>query len=134
MRDGDYNACLILQGAVRPGLATVKIAVIMRNLMQRLGFNNYYVQGGDWGSIIVASMSTIFQNEVLGHHTNMAIVHTPCNIIKTIFGSYFPSLIVDEKLAHRMYPLGEVYSFLLEETGYFHIQATKPDTVGEFVY
>jgi hypothetical protein len=30
----------------------------------------------------------------------------------------------------KVIPLGEKFKFLMGESGYFHIQATKPDTVG----
>lgn len=33
------------EGASKKGLNTAKIAVIMKNLMSRLGFEKYYVQG-----------------------------------------------------------------------------------------
>ena len=32
---------------------------------------------------------------------------------------------------HLMYPLSKHWAFKMEESGYFHIQATKPDTVGK---
>uniref|UniRef100_A0A8D8H555 Juvenile hormone epoxide hydrolase 1 n=1 Tax=Culex pipiens TaxID=7175 RepID=A0A8D8H555_CULPI len=54
------------QAAAKQGLSPAKIAVIMRNLMARLGFSKYYVHGGDWGSIVANLMATFFQNEVLG--------------------------------------------------------------------
>ncbi|XP_013191898.2 juvenile hormone epoxide hydrolase [Amyelois transitella] len=117
-------------GAVRPGLAAPQTAVIFRNLMHRLGFKKFYVQGGDWGALIASSISTLFPNEVLGHHTNMAVVQTNCNYLKLFIGSIFPSLVVDPSLADRMYPLSNFISYVLEEFGYFHLQATKPDTVG----
>lgn len=47
-----------------------------------------------------------------------------------VLGSIYPPLIEEDKLADRMYPLTEVYSWLVQETGYMHIQSTKPDTVG----
>ncbi|XP_017797123.1 PREDICTED: juvenile hormone epoxide hydrolase 1-like, partial [Habropoda laboriosa] len=40
------------EGAVRQGLTTSQIGIIFKNLMQRLGFEKFYVQGGDWGSVI----------------------------------------------------------------------------------
>ena len=30
----------------------------------------------------------------------------------------------------KVIPLGEKFLFIMGESGYFHIQATKPDTVG----
>lgn len=35
-------------GAARKGLASEKIAVVLRNLMLRLNFDKFYLQGGDW--------------------------------------------------------------------------------------
>ncbi|GBP32300.1 Juvenile hormone epoxide hydrolase [Eumeta japonica] len=116
--------------AVRPGLATPQKAVIMRNLMRRLGYQKFYVQGGDWGSVIVSNMATLFPEDILGHHTNLPFVQHKCTLLKTLVGSVFPSWVVEEKYAERMYPLSKFFSFLLEESGYLHLQATKPDTVG----
>lgn len=49
------------------------------------------------------------------------------------FGSaLLPSLIVDKEHESKLYPVSKHLSFLIEETGYLHIQATKPDTVGEY--
>ncbi|XP_037300979.1 juvenile hormone epoxide hydrolase-like [Manduca sexta] len=116
--------------AVRPGLGAAQIAVVCRNLMQRLGFKRYYVQGGDWGSAIGSIMATIFPQEVLGFHANVAFIMSSTVTFLELLGSVFPSLIVESKYADRMYPLGSMYAYLLEETGYMHIQSTKPDTVG----
>ncbi|KAI4471858.1 epoxide hydrolase 1-related [Holotrichia oblita] len=33
--------------AAKPGLSAVKMSAIFRNLMHRLGFNKFYIQGGD---------------------------------------------------------------------------------------
>ncbi|XP_046972734.1 juvenile hormone epoxide hydrolase-like [Vanessa cardui] len=116
--------------AVRPGLGTAQIGVIFKNLMNRLGHKKFYIQGGDWGAVVASQMATMFQNDILGMHSNMLIVQTGCNTLKTIVGAFFPSLIVESHLADRMYPLWKYFSYLMEEFGYMHLQATKPDTVG----
>ncbi|CAH0687035.1 unnamed protein product [Chilo suppressalis] len=116
--------------AVRPGMDTLAMAVIFRNLMQRLGFQKYYIQGGDWGSYITSNMATLFPKEVIGYHANLVLLVSPTITFFELLGSIYPPLVVDSKQANRMYPPSEKFSFLLEETGYFHIQATKPDTVG----
>ncbi|KAM3958034.1 juvenile hormone epoxide hydrolase-like [Aphomia sociella] len=116
--------------AVRPGLAAPETAVIFKNLMNRLGFKKFYVQGGDWGALVVSSMSVLYPDIILGHHTNMPAAQNGCSMLKTLLGTVFPSLVVEPHLADRMYPLSTAISFILEESGYFHIQATKPDTVG----
>lgn len=116
--------------AVRPGLAAAEVAVIFKNLMARLGYKQYYVQGGDWGALIGSAMATFFPKEIIGFHSNMALTLSPAATFLEFVGALFPSLIVEPELANRLYPLSEKYSTLLEELGYMHIQATKPDTVG----
>ncbi|KAL0860660.1 hypothetical protein ABMA27_010005 [Loxostege sticticalis] len=116
--------------AVRPGLGPTEVAVVFRNLMHRLGFKKFFVQGGDWGGIIGAHLTTVFPEEVQGFHSNMAFSMTLKSTLFTWLGAYFPSLVVEEKYADRLYPLSKYYSNLVQESGYLHIQATKPDTVG----
>ncbi|XP_013165393.1 PREDICTED: juvenile hormone epoxide hydrolase-like [Papilio xuthus] len=115
---------------VRPGLSTTQMAVIFKNLMTRLGFKKFYIQGGDWGSTTGSAMATLYPEDVLGYHTNMAITQGKQGGFKTMLGAFFPSLVVESHLADRMYPLSDFFAYLMEEFGYFHIQATKPDTVG----
>lgn len=118
-------------GAQKQGLGTLKIAVIFRNLMLRLGFDKFYVQGGDWGSMIGANIASMFPENVLGYHSNMCVANTPLANIKTAIASMRPSLFIEnEKLASWIYPFGPKFLELLQESGYMHIQATKPDTIG----
>ncbi|KAH0951508.1 hypothetical protein HN011_003406 [Eciton burchellii] len=119
------------QGAVRPGLGTAQISVIFRNLMLRLGFNKFYAQGGDWGSLIATDLATLFPDNIIGVHTNMCTVssNTPL-MFWTLLGIIFPSFVVDKEHYSKMYPFKYHMHRLLEETGYMHLQATKPDTAG----
>ncbi|XP_060807877.1 juvenile hormone epoxide hydrolase [Amyelois transitella] len=117
-------------GAVRPGLAAPQTAVIFRNLMHRLGFKKFYIQGGDWGALVASCLATLFPHEVLGHHSNSLLLQSSSTTWRLILGSFMPSLVVEPSLADRMYPLSKIFSFMLEESGYLHLQATKPDTVG----
>jgi juvenile hormone epoxide hydrolase len=61
----------------------------------------------------------------------MCTVNTLSANLKLILGSLWPTLIVDEAHVDKVYPLGKYYAFIFEEIGYFHLQATKPDTVGK---
>ncbi|XP_073961188.1 juvenile hormone epoxide hydrolase-like isoform X1 [Choristoneura fumiferana] len=116
--------------AVRPGMGSSQVAVVMRNLMHRLRHKQFYLQGGDWGALIGSNMVTLFPDEVLGFHCNMALARNMRSNILSLLGAVFPSLVVAPHLAHRLYPLSQYFQNLMLETGYFHIQATKPDTVG----
>lgn len=55
----------------------------------------------------------------------------PKGNILLFLGSLCPSLIIDKKYESKIYPLSKWFHFQALETGYFHIQATKPDTVGK---
>jgi juvenile hormone epoxide hydrolase len=114
------------QGSSKKHFGPLEISIVMRNLMVKLGFEKFYVQGGDWGSIIGSNLATLFPQNVIGFHTNMCGVMTPLATIKTMIVSLYPSLFVDK--SEWMYP----YKFtqLLLESGYMHLQSTKPDTIG----
>ncbi|KAL2728874.1 juvenile hormone epoxide hydrolase 1-like [Vespula squamosa] len=116
-------------GAVRPGLAPAHMGTIFKNLMTRLGFEKYYIQGGDWGAVITSSMAALYPEKILGLHSNMCFHINPLNFWN-ILGVFFPSLVVDKQFEHKIYPLTNHFYRLIEETGYMHLQATKPDTIG----
>lgn len=48
------------QGADRPGFGAAQIAVVLKNLMLKLGLNKFIIHGGDWGARIATLMSTLF--------------------------------------------------------------------------
>jgi len=56
-----------------------------------------------------------------------------CQAIKTILAAIVPSLLFGSENPERNYfkalPFSKKFGFLLAETGYFNLQATKPDTV-----
>ncbi|KAF9423690.1 hypothetical protein HW555_001016 [Spodoptera exigua] len=119
------------QAPVQQGMGPQEVAVVFYNLMKRLGFTKYYVQGGNYGAKIGSVMATLFPNTVLGFHTNTpTIMWSPMAIFYTLFGTIWPSFIVEPTLADRMYPLSQYLRTIIQETGHFHLQATKPDTVG----
>lgn len=121
-------------GARKPGFGTAHIATIFRILMKRLGFDEFYVQGGDWGSFVVKNLATLYPDNVLGLHTNMGASTSRLSNVKMLLGAMWPTLVVDEKYVDRMYPLSKRFKDIIEESGYFHLQATKPDTIGRNFY
>ncbi len=48
------------EAATLPGLNTLQMGLIMKKLMNRLRFDKFYVQGGDWGSVIGSNMATVY--------------------------------------------------------------------------
>ncbi|KAJ8723358.1 hypothetical protein PYW08_003270 [Mythimna loreyi] len=117
------------EGTNKPGLNPLQIGIMMRNLMLRLGHKKFYIQAGDWGSQSATHMATLFPDNILGYHNNMPVSSRLISHFKLLIGSLFPSLI-DSDRPERVYPLKNHFKYLLRESGYFHLQSTKPDTVG----
>lgn len=61
----------------------------------------------------------------------MVQIRTPLSLIRTIIASFYPSYFIEPRYVKWMYPQIQKLKFLIAESGYFHIQATKPDTIGE---
>ncbi|XP_050805987.1 epoxide hydrolase 1-like isoform X2 [Gopherus flavomarginatus] len=116
------------------GFDTLAAARIFHKLMQRLGFQEFYVQGGDWGSRITVNMAQMLPKSVKGLHLNFVFIISGGlgRLVSLLLGAYVPWLVgLTREDSRRLYPYLEknVYE-LLRETGYLHIQATKPDTAG----
>ncbi|XP_055917718.1 juvenile hormone epoxide hydrolase 2-like [Eupeodes corollae] len=114
----------------KKGFTTYEMAIVMRNLMLRLGYNRFIVHGGDWGSVIGSQMATMFPENVIGFHTNLCVMQTPLALFKTMIASIYPPLFVRKQHEPYHFPITEKFKWLIEESGYFFLQATKPDTIG----
>lgn len=55
----------------------------------------------------------------------------PAVAVQMLVGVVAPSLVLHPTDYHKIYPLSEKLSAMIGETGYMHLQATKPDTVGK---
>ncbi|XP_067277919.1 epoxide hydrolase 1 [Pseudorasbora parva] len=118
----------------KKGFNTMEAARIFHKLMERLGFTEFYVQGGDWGAIITNNMAQMKPECVRGLHLNMVIARTDSlgQLLSLVIGRYLPFLVgFTKEDVRRLYPYMEknIYD-IMRETGYLHIHATKPDTAG----
>ncbi|XP_050077699.1 juvenile hormone epoxide hydrolase 1-like [Anopheles maculipalpis] len=119
------------QGSARPGLSVSKVAVVMKNLMARLGYRRFYIQGGDWGAIIGNLMAILFEKDILGVHLNMCMGSgSPLTIGKMLVSSLVPSYFIEKQYIDFYHPTWPKIVELILEGGYMHLQATKPDTIG----
>jgi len=114
----------------KQGFDAIYTAKMFVKLMDRLGHETFYYQGGDWGSFIGDSLTTLYPEKVRGLHLNMIAVDTISANLKLFVASLVPSLVLEKKDYGKVVPLMDKLGDLLKETGYMHIQATKPDTVG----
>lgn len=82
-------------GPERIGLAWV-------TLMQRLGYQKFLAQGGDWGAIITDIMAAQSPNALLGIHTNMAgAVPTDIDVAAYTGAPVPPGLSAEEQEAYE---------------------------------
>ncbi len=112
----------------KQGLNVRDVGRIFHKLMTRLGFESYYVQGGDWGSMVVDQMAGMFPKHVRGMHSNFITQTAPWS--QVILGKLVPSLVLDNKSYGKYLPSWDRIVFGLKEFGYLHLHATKPDTLG----
>ncbi|XP_047539163.1 juvenile hormone epoxide hydrolase-like [Vanessa atalanta] len=117
------------QAPVRPGLTTYQMAIVLRNLMERIGHKQFYVHGGDIGHAIGSHIATLFPNQVLGFHSSTPVNPSKLAHLTLMLGAICPKCVAND-LVDKIYPYTDKLQFYLEESGYLHLQSTKPDTVG----
>lgn len=56
--------------ATRKGIGPQEAAGLIAEMVRRLGYEKYMVQGGDWGSMVATEMARQFPENVIGLHLN----------------------------------------------------------------
>lgn len=97
------------------------IAVVMLELMTRLGYDRFAAQGGDVGAGVAPEIARLAPERVIGVHANGSV------------GSFVGE--VDEATAAILSPIEQdrmrrVGEFMQKEFGYIAIQSTRPALIG----
>lgn len=104
-----------------PGMNPMRMAELWAGLMTKLGYDQFFLHGGDWGSFVSALVAYLFPQRVLGLHvTMMSVAPPPSSAPKQT-----PTEIDEAKAAKRK----ERAKWAARETGYSAIQSTKPQTL-----
>jgi epoxide hydrolase len=99
------------------GWGIIKIASVWNALMQRLGYDQYYAQGGDWGAGITSEIAEQNLGNCLGIHINMPAA--------------WPTKISREKPTKRDTAAFKGARFYRDwDSGYSHQQSTRPQSLG----
>jgi pimeloyl-ACP methyl ester carboxylesterase len=93
-----------------------RIAKAWVRLMQRLGYERWVAQGGDWGSGVTHALARLRPSGLIAAHVNWPFVFPPKQ-------PQNPTLA--EKRAFE-----RAAGFQGEQSGYFREQATRPQTIG----
>lgn len=96
-----------------------RMAHVLAALMQRLGYDKYGAQGGDWGAIINRIHAARYSDRLLGLHSNFVLASPPSDpaILAAV-----PEQETEAREARAQ--------FMRNEVGYQQIQGTKPQTLG----
>ncbi|RPG22086.1 MAG: epoxide hydrolase [Gammaproteobacteria bacterium TMED57] len=98
------------------GWGIEKIAEAWSALMARLGYSQYFAQGGDWGSVITSYIARQDPEHCLGIHINMGIVAPDPNA---------------ENLTANELSIMAGWKYYQDwDSGYSKQQATRPQTLG----
>jgi pimeloyl-ACP methyl ester carboxylesterase len=100
-----------------PGWGIDKIATAWNKLMVKLGYDSYFAQGGDWGSIVTASIGAQNLGNCRGIHMNMPIAPPDPDTMD--------DLTVPEQNA-----LAAMKFYQDHDSGYSKQQSTRPQTLG----
>ena len=101
-----------------PGWTHGRMAKALTELMGRLGYERYGIQGGDAGAVIAPEMGRLDPDHVIGVHVNALVT----------FPSGDPAEMADLTEAEQE-RLGRLQHFRDEMMGYVQIQGTRPQTL-----
>ncbi|KAH8693620.1 epoxide hydrolase [Talaromyces proteolyticus] len=116
------------EGPAKKGFGLAQYAESMHAVMMALGYPNYVVQGGDWGSFIARAMGTLYPNHVKAIHLNFIAItppypwRNPLLFLRTLFTFPFSR---DQKLK-----IAVTQNYIGEGNGYAKQQDTRPQTLG----
>jgi len=123
------------EAPVRRGFSFVDAAVVMHKLLVKLNFSLHRVlcQGGDYGAFVCTALGQLEPRIKL--HLNFVPIALPPLSVGSLMAwplmQFAPFLYSDDTLSRfKPSPFAYAINMATEQTGYFHIQGTKPDTLG----
>ncbi|MFE3199493.1 epoxide hydrolase family protein [Embleya sp. NPDC055664] len=99
------------------GWGVDRIARTWARLMADLGYERYGAQGGDWGSMITASLGRQDPEHVLGIHLNMPVAMPDAEAMQ-------------DPTPEERQALADLATHSEWDSGYSKIQSTRPQTLG----
>lgn len=97
------------------GWGLPRIAGAWAELMRRLGYSRYVVQGGDIGAGLSLALAGLDAEHVVAAHVNLMITPPPDDL--------------SELSADELERLGRLFRFVTDGSGYMKLMATRPQTV-----
>ncbi|KAK1143106.1 hypothetical protein N8T08_006990 [Aspergillus melleus] len=112
----------------KKGFGLVQYAEAMHAVMTALGYHEYAIQGGDWGSIIARVMANRYPDQVKAVHINLLPVMPPLPWRNPLL--FLQSLLTIPFSSKDKAHLVATKQYLTEGNSYFREQETCPQTLG----
>ena len=106
------------------GWDPIRIAKAWVALMERLGYNQFVAQGGDWGAAVTQQLAIIAPDHVMAIHSNMPGTVPDDILSKAIANAPPAGLAGDELHAYR-----QLADFYTHHLGYAVEMANRPQTL-----
>jgi pimeloyl-ACP methyl ester carboxylesterase len=100
------------------GWGVEKVAASWNVLMQRLGYDRYFAQGGDWGAMVTSCIGAQNLGQCAGIHVNLVVVGTP------------PAALIENPTPDEQASLVRFATYQAQGSAYAEIQRTRPQTLG----
>ncbi|GAA2077685.1 epoxide hydrolase [Streptomyces albiaxialis] len=115
-----------LSGPTRePGWELLRVTGAFAELMRRLGYERYGVQGGDWGAAVSRELGRLRPDAVLGVHLNL--LPNSAQTAEPTEAELAP--LSDEERARTWASWERMRAWTRERQGYADIQSTRPQTL-----
>ncbi|KAJ3115198.1 hypothetical protein HDU96_001044 [Phlyctochytrium bullatum] len=105
------------------------VAGVYVKMMEALGYDRFFVQGGDWGAFIARTIAVHYPKNCQAIHLQLTVAPLPTSL------TYLPRRLLFHLAPHLVLPRADLdalyYTRVFErrETGYARIQETKPFTL-----
>jgi len=101
------------------GYSPERIALLLAELMEKIGYERYAIAGGDWGAIINRHLANHYPDRLIGLHSNMMLAGPPSATEQR-------ANVTEEENEART----SRQDYMQNEVAYQQIQGTKPQTLG----
>ena len=102
-----------------PGYSPERIALLLAELMQTLGYERYALAGGDWGAVINSHHANHYPERLIGLHSNMLLAPPPEDESQREAVTANEAALREARSKH-----------MRNEFAYQQIQGTKPQSLG----
>ena len=95
--------------------------------------NAFYLKKKDWGSIVATNLALLYPDRIKGIHITLPTIKPSGSTLFSFMATYLiPSLVLYPEEINNLekYSLKHLLKIFWNDLGYFHLQSTRPDTIG----